>query len=65
MYKIKTVKYQLPVDLLGKHVHMFLKGGRDFGFKVTGCGEFHLEGKDDEQRNLTLALTDIDFILGG
>jgi hypothetical protein len=63
--KVKCVDFKTPVALLGKHIHVYLKTGEDFGFKVTGCGPEGLEGYDNERMNLYLLISDIDFILGG
>ena len=65
MEKIKFITFMEPLDLLGKFIYLTLKDGRQLLFKVTACGPEWLEGKDTEQMNMTIPLSDIDFILGG
>lgn len=50
---------------LGKSIKVFLKDGGSFNYKVTGCSNDYLDGYDDEGLNITIAVEDIDFIIGG
>lgn len=65
MIKIKCVRFQDPINLLGKHVHLFTKDNRNFGFKIMGCGPEWIEGHDDERMEMAIRFDEIDFILGG
>jgi hypothetical protein len=63
--KVKCVDFRDPLALLGKHIYIYLKDGRQFGFKVMACGPEWLEGLNDEQLEMAVPIEDIDFILGG
>lgn len=62
---IKQVRFSSPNTLLGKAIHIYLKAGAEFNFKVIACDAGNIYGYDDEGLNLGIALDDIDFILGG
>lgn len=65
MQKVKTVKWANSCDLLGKAIQIYLKNGGAFNFKVIEAGPDHIAGYDDEYLTLTIAIEDIDFIIGG
>jgi hypothetical protein len=48
--------------LLGKSVKVYLNAGGSFNFKITGCGQDHINGYDDESNQLHINIEDIDFI---
>jgi hypothetical protein len=54
-----------PINLLGESVRLFLKAGGRFYFKVVEAGPEYITGFDDEGLNLTIAVEDIDYVLGG
>jgi hypothetical protein len=53
-----------PKDLLGKGIKLYLKSGGRFYFKVTSCSNDYIYGYDEEMNNLTIAISDIDYVIG-
>lgn len=62
---IKIMRYEQEKELAGESVKVFLRSGGHFNLKVTATEPGFITGFDDERINLTIAVEDIDYVLGG